>query len=379
MLKINSPASSILRRDKGVNMGKRVHNFSAGPAVLPEEVLLEIQNDLMDYKGHGLSVMEMSHRSAVFQGIVDEAVASTKRIFSLGDNYEVLFLQGGASTQFYMVPLNFCPEDKVANFINTGAWATKALKEAKKIGKKMHIAASSEDKDFTYIPKGYQLSENPAYLHITTNNTIRGTEYKTDLVLDDIPLIADMSSNIMSKPIDVRKYAVIYAGAQKNIGPAGTTLVIFRKDMIEKINPGLPTMMDYHTHIDKASMFNTPPCFAIYVVGLVLKWIEKKGGLKAIEKNNIEKAQLIYDILDNSDFYRGTVVKEDRSLMNIPFRLPTEDLEKKFITESLENGMLNLKGHRSVGGCRASLYNSLPIKSAQDLAQFMMDFERKNK
>jgi phosphoserine aminotransferase len=383
MLKINSTASSRkhsgLRRDKGGKMGKRVHNFSAGPAVLPEEVLLEIQNDLMDYKGHGLSVMEMSHRSAVFQGIVDEAIASTKRIFSLGDDYEVLFLQGGASTQFYMVPLNFCPEDKVANFINTGAWATKALKEAKKIGKKMHIAASSEDKDFTYIPKEYQLSENPAYLHITTNNTIRGTEYKTDLDLGDIPLIADMSSNIMSKPIEAKKYAMIYAGAQKNIGPAGTTLVIIRKNMIEKINPGLPSMMDYHIHIDKGSMFNTPPCFAIYVVGLVLKWIEKKGGLKAIEKNNIEKSQLIYDILDNSDFYRGTVVKEDRSIMNIPFRLPTEELEKKFIAESLENGMLNLKGHRSVGGCRASLYNSLPIKAAQDLAQFMMDFERKNK
>lgn len=359
-------------------MLNRVHNFSAGPAVLPEEVLLEIQKDLVDYKGHGLSVMEMSHRSAVYQGIIDDAVARVKRILGLGEDYEVLFLQGGASTQFYMLPLNFCPEGKVANYIDTGAWSSKALKEAKKIGKKMHIAASSEDKAYTYIPKEYTLSENPAYLHITTNNTIRGTEFKTDLDTGDIPLIADMSSNMMSKPIDAKKYDVIYAGAQKNIGPAGTTLVIIKKDMIERINPGLPTMMDYNTHINKGSMFNTPPCFAIYVVGLVLKWIENMGGLKAVEQNNIKKANLLYNIIDSSDFYKGTVVPEDRSLMNIPFRLPTEELEKKFIAETAENKMMNLKGHRSVGGCRASIYNSIPIKSVEVLADFMKEFERKN-
>lgn len=360
-------------------MTKRVHNFSAGPAVLPEEVLLEVQKDLLDYKGHGLSVMEMSHRSKVYQGIIDEAIAAIKRVMGLDEDYEVIFLQGGASTQFYMVPLNFCPEGKVANYIDTGAWSSKALKEAKKIGKSIHVAASSEDKNYTYIPVNYQLSDNPAYLHITTNNTIHGTEWKIDPDTGDLPLIADMSSNMMSKPIDVKKYALIYAGAQKNIGPAGVTLVIIRKDMVSQINPGLPTMMDYNTHISKGSMFNTPPCFAIYVTGLVIKWIEAQGGLVAMEKYNIKKANYIYDILDRSDFYRGTVVKEDRSMMNIPFRLPSEDLEKKFIAETTELGMLNLKGHRSVGGCRASLYNSLPLKAAQDLAQFMLDFEKRNR
>ncbi|RLC49154.1 MAG: 3-phosphoserine/phosphohydroxythreonine transaminase, partial [Candidatus Cloacimonadota bacterium] len=312
----------------------RVHNFSAGPAVLPEEVLKEVQNELLDYRGEGLSVMEMSHRSATFQAIIDDAMATMKKLMNLGDDYDVLFLQGGASTQFYMIPLNFCPEGKTANYINTGAWSTKALKEAKKIGKKMHVAATSEDKDFTYIPKDFELSENPAYLHITTNNTIRGTEFHFEPnVPDDVPLIADMSSNFLSRPLNFKKYAVMYGGAQKNIGPAGVTFVIIRKDMKEKINSGLPTMMDYKTHLDKGSMFNTPPTFGIYVVGKVLHWIEKKGGLEALEKINIEKANYVYDILDNSDFYRGTVEKEDRSLMNIPFRLPTEELEKKFIAE----------------------------------------------
>ncbi len=358
---------------------KRVFNFSAGPAVLPEEVLKEVQEELLDYRGHGLSVMEMSHRSAVYGDIISDAINRVKEILGLGDKYEVLFLQGGASTQFYMIPLNFCPEDKVANYINTGAWSTKALKEAQKIGKKMHIAASSEDKEFTYIPKEYTLSENPAYLHITTNNTIRGTEYKTDLDLGEVPLIADMSSNMMSKPIDVSKYAVIYAGAQKNIGPAGATLVIIRKDMIEKINPNLPTMMDYNTHLAKGSMFNTPPTFTIYVIGKVLKWIQDNGGLEGMQKRNIEKANYIYDVIDNSDFYIGTVVKEDRSLMNIPFRIANPDLEKKFIAEAQEKGMIGLKGHRSVGGIRASVYNSLPIKAAQTLAEFMIDFEKRNK
>ena len=358
---------------------KRVYNFSAGPAVLPEEVLREVQEEMLDYRGHGLSVMEMSHRSAVYGDIINGAINRVKEILNLGDKYEVLFLQGGASTQFYMIPLNFCPEDKVANYINTGAWSTKALKEAKKIGKKMHVAATSEDKDFTYIPKEYTLSENPAYLHITTNNTIRGTEYKTDLDLGNVPLIADMSSNMLSKPVDVSKYSVIYAGAQKNIGPAGATLVIIRKDMIEKINPNLPTMMDYNTHIAKGSMFNTPPTFTIYVIGKVLKWIQDNGGLVGMQKRNEEKAKYIYDVIDNSEFYIGTVVKEDRSLMNIPFRIANEELEKKFIAEAQEKGMIGLKGHRSVGGIRASVYNSLPIKAAQALAEFMIDFEKKNK
>jgi len=358
----------------------RIHNFSAGPAVLPEEVLLEVQEELFDYRGKGLSVMEMSHRSKEYGEIINNAIEAMKRIMNLGDDFEVLYLHGGASTQFYMIPLNFCPEGKTANYVDTGAWSTKALKEAKKMGKKMHIAASSEDKDYTYIPKKFDISNDAAYLHITTNNTIRGTEYKTDPEIPaDIPLIADMSSNFLSKPLDFKRYSMFYGGAQKNIGPAGVAFVIIRKDLMEKQNSGLPTMMDYQTHIEKGSMFNTPPAFAIYVVGKVLKWIEDNGGLEVREKVNIEKADFLYDIFDNSDFYRGTVVKEDRSLMNIPFRLPTEELEKKFIAEAAAKGMSNLKGHRSVGGCRASLYNSLRMTAVQDLAQFMLDFEKMNK
>ncbi|MCD4817149.1 MAG: 3-phosphoserine/phosphohydroxythreonine transaminase [Candidatus Cloacimonetes bacterium] len=357
----------------------RVHNFSAGPAVLPEEVLKNIQENLVDYKGFGLSVMEMSHRSAEYDEIIVGAKTRMKKIMGLGDDYEVLFLQGGASTQFLMIPLNFCPDDKTANYIDTGTWATKALKEAAKIGKKMHIVASSKDKNYTYIPKNWELAENPAYLHITTNNTIRGTEWKTDPVVPEGTfLFADMSSDILSKPMNFEKYDIIYGGAQKNIGPAGATFVIIRKSIIEKINPNLASMLDYNTHISKGSMFNTPPAFSIYVIGEVLKWVEEKGGLEVREKFNIEKANYLYNIFDNSDYYRGTVVKEDRSLMNIPFRLPSEELEKKFIAEAKAKGMIGLKGHRSVGGCRASVYNSLPMKAVQDLAQFMINFEKKN-
>ncbi|HPR18257.1 MAG TPA: 3-phosphoserine/phosphohydroxythreonine transaminase [Candidatus Cloacimonadota bacterium] len=358
----------------------RIHNFNAGPAVLPEEVLLEVQQNLLDYKGSGLSVMEMSHRSAEYDKIITEARAALLRLMGLGDDYVALYLQGGASTQFLMVPVNFCPEDKVANYINTGTWATNAWKEAKKIGKKYHVAASSEDKDYTYIPKTWQLSDNPAYLHITTNNTIRGTEWQKDPeVPAGVPLIADMSSNFLSRQLDFKKYDMIYGGAQKNIGPAGATFVVIKKSLMEQQNANLPTMLDYKIQIEKDSMFNTPPSFSIYVIGEVLKWIEKNGGLKAREAYNIEKAKLIYDILDSSDFYRGTVVPEDRSRMNVTFRLPSEDLEKKFISEAKAKSMIGLKGHRSVGGCRASLYNSLPMQSAETLAQFMIDFEKANK
>ncbi len=358
----------------------RVHNFSAGPAVLPEEVLKEIQEEIIDYRGAGLSVMEMSHRSAEYQEILIDTRNRLLKLMGLGDDYSALFLQGGASSQFFMIPFNFCDNEKVANYIDTGAWSTKAIKEVKILNKKLHIAATSEDKNFTYIPKSWKLSENPAYLHITSNNTIRGTEWKIDPdVPTGVPLIADMSSNFLSKPLDFGKYDFIYGGAQKNIGPAGATFVVIKKSLIEKQNQCLPTMMDYDTHIKKASAFNTPPTFSIYVIGKVLKWIERNGGLVGMEKRNIEKAKYIYDILDSSEFYRGTVVLQDRSMMNIPFRLPTEELEKKFIAESKENGMLNLKGHVSVGGCRASLYNSLPIKSAQTLAEFMLKFEKDNR
>lgn len=357
----------------------RIHNFSAGPAVLPLEVLEEVQRDLVDYKGKGLSVMEMSHRSKDYQEIFDNAIASMKRLLQVGDDYTVLFLGGGASTQFLMVPMNLCPDNKVANYINTGEWAGKAYKEAKKIGKQTFLSATSEDKNFSYIPKTFNLSENPAFLHYTTNNTIYGTEWHSvPNVSKDTILISDMSSDFLSRPVDGNKYGLIYAGAQKNIGPAGATAVIIRKDLVEKMNTGLPTMMSYKTHVDKDSMFNTPPAFPVYVIGLVLNWIEKTG-LENIQKNNIKKAGYIYDVIDASNFYRGTVEKEDRSLMNITFRLPSEELEEKFIGEAKKLNMIGLKGHRSVGGCRASTYNALPLESSLALANFMKEFETRNK
>ncbi len=357
-----------------------MYNFNAGPAVLPEEVLLEAQADLFNYKGMGLSVMEMSHRSKEFQAIIDDAYTRVKRIYGLGDDYEVLFLQGGASLQFLMVPLNFAAEGKEANYINTGQWSKKAIAEAKKIGKPVHIAASSEDRNFAYIPRTWQLSQNPAYLHITTNNTIFGTEWKFDPdVPEDIPLIADMSSNFMSKPINMQKYSLAYAGAQKNVGPAGTVIVIVKKSLLEKAIPGLPTMLDYNIHAKNGSLYNTPACFIIYMIGLVLKWIENFGGLEKIAENNKVKAGYIYDTIDASNgFYRGTVDKEDRSLMNITFRLPSEELEELFVSEAKKNAMIGLKGHRDVGGCRASCYNSLPLKAAKALSDFMKEFQRQH-
>ncbi len=358
-------------------MSGRIANFSAGPAVLPESVILEAQENLFNYKGKGLSVMEMSHRSQNFQEIIDGAMDLAKELMGLKDDYDILFLGGGASTQFLTIPLNLCPDDKTANYVDTGTWSTKALKEAKKIGKKMHVAASSEDKAFTYIPREFNLTDDAAYLHITTNNTIRGTEY-TFIPEVNVPLIGDMSSNFLSKPMDFTKFALIYAGAQKNIGPSGVTFVAIRKDIQDKLNPGLPTMLDYKTHISKGTMFNTPPTFPIYIVGLVLKWIKANGGLEGIEKINKKKAGYIYDVIDSTDFYNGPVVPADRSLMNIPFRLVNEDLEKKFIAEAAEAGMIGLKGHRSVGGCRASVYNSLPLEAAKKLSDFMVEFEKKN-
>ena len=358
---------------------ERIHNFSAGPGVLPEEVLLEIQQDLLSYKGKGLSVMEMSHRSNEYVEIFNETVATMKRILKIGDDYEVLFLGGGAHTQFLMTAMNLIQEGKVGNYVLTGEWATKAYKEAKKIGKLTHVAASSEDKNFSYLPKVFNISENPAFLHYCSNNTIFGTEYRDDTIFPtNIPLICDMSSDFMSRPLDTKKYALIYAGAQKNIGPAGATAVIIRKDIISSFNAGLPTMLDYKTHIDKESMYNTPPTFPIYIIGLVLKWIEKQG-LEAIEANNIAKAKLIYDAIDSSDFYKGTTAKEDRSLMNITFRLPSEEMEDKFVKEAKALKISGIKGHRSVGGCRASTYNALPIKACEVLAEFMMDFQKKNR
>ncbi len=359
---------------------ERVHNFNAGPAVLPEEVLREAQADLFNYKGMGLSVMEMSHRSKEYQAIIDETHAAVKRIYNLGDDYDVLFLQGGASMQFLMVPMNFAHDGKVANYIHTGVWSKKAIAEAKKIGKQVHLAASSEDKSFSYIPKTHQLSENPAFLHITTNNTIYGTEWHHDPeVAPGVPLIADMSSNFMSKPIDAQKYSMIYAGAQKNVGPAGCVVVIIKKDFLATAQSGLPSMMDYNIHAKNGSMYNTPPSFTIYMIGLVLKWIEEMGGLEKVAANNVAKAKYVYDAIDASNgFFRGTVVPEDRSLMNITFRMATEELEALFISEAKKAGMIGLKGHRDVGGCRASTYNSLPLTATHALAEFMKDFMKKH-
>ena len=356
----------------------RVHNFSAGPAVLPLEVLQEAQHDLVDYKGSGLSVMEMSHRSPEYQAIIDAANARLKKIMKLDDDFEVLFIQGGASLQFYMAPLNLCPSEKTANYIDTGNWSSTAAKESVKIGRKTEIIASSKDKNYTYIPKDFSLTKDAAYLHYTTNNTIAGTQFKY-IPNVDVPLISDMSSDFLSAPMDFNKFSLIYGGAQKNVGPAGCGVVAIRKSMKKNVNKNLPTMVSYQTYIDKGSMHNTPPTFTIYMIGLVLSWIEKLGGLAAVEQMNIEKAKIIYDLLDSSDFYRGTVVKEDRSLMNIPFRLPTVELEQQFIDESKSAKMFNLKGHRSVGGCRASIYNAMPKSSVQFLVDFMKKFEMDNR
>lgn len=362
-------------------MEKRIHNFNAGPSVLPVEVLKDVQANLLNYKGYGLSVMEMSHRSAEYQKIIDDATAMLIKIMGLGDDYEVLFLGGGATTQFLMLAMNLIRDGQEGNYVNTGTWATSALKEAKKIGKGMHIAASSEDKDFTFIPKEVKLSANPAFLHTTSNNTIRGTEYQADPVVPKgVKLVCDMSSNFLSRPYDFTKYDLIYAGAQKNIGPAGVTVVIIRKSIVDQFNDNLPTMMDYRTHIKKGSMHNTPPAFNIYVVGEVLKWIDAFGGLDKVHAHNVKKANYIYNAIDNSNgFYKGTVAKEDRSLMNVTFRLGSEDLEKKFISEAKAAGMIGLKGHRSVGGCRASIYNSCPLESAKALGEFMVKFAADNK
>ena len=357
---------------------ERIHNFSAGPGVLPEEVLLEVQHDLLSYKGNGLSVMEMSHRSKEYDAIFNETVASMKRLLKIDDDYAVLFLGGGAHTQFLMTAMNMIADDKIGNYVLTGEWSSKAYKEAKKIGKQTHVAASSEDKKFSYLPKQFNVSDNAAFLHYCSNNTIFGTEYRDESIFPtNVPLICDMSSDFMSRPLDTKKFALIYAGAQKNIGPAGATAVIIRKDLVEFFNTNLPSMLAYKTHVDGGSMYNTPPTFSIYVIGLVLKWAEKQG-LETIQSNNISKAKLIYDVIDNGGFYTGTVAKDDRSLMNITFRLPSEELEEKFIKGAKELKIDGIKGHRSVGGCRASCYNALPKKACQALADFMIDFQKKN-
>jgi phosphoserine aminotransferase len=359
-------------------MGKRIHNFNAGPAALPLHVLEEIQEELLDFKGSGMSILEVSHRSKWFDDVINDAVERTKNLLNCGEDFHVLFIQGGASLQFCMIPMNLSLEGKPLDFIDTGTWSTKAIKEARIQGKDVRVIASSEDRGFSYIPKEFSVDHDAAFLHFTSNNTIKGTQWAEFPDSGDVPLISDMSSDILSRPFNVKPFGLIYAGAQKNIGPAGTAMVIIRKDMLERVPDDIPTMLKYTTFSEKNSMFNTPACLVIYTINLVLKWLQETiGGLEKMEKVNQEKAALIYDFIDRSDFYQGTVAKDSRSLMNVTFRLPSEDLEGRFIAQALKEGLGGLKGHRSVGGCRASIYNATGIWAVKDLVAFMVEFEKK--
>lgn len=357
----------------------RAFNFSAGPAALPLEVLEKAQREMVDYQGCGMSVMEMSHRSKEFQAIIDNAEANLRKLMNIPDNYNVLFLQGGASLQFAMVPLNLFSTNKKADYVNTGAWSKKAIAEAKRYGN-IKVVASSEDKTFSYIPELKKEMFDPSadYVHITTNNTIYGTKYPQLPDTGSVPLVADMSSNILSEEYDVSNFGLIYAGAQKNIGPAGVTIVIVRKDLTGKALDFTPTMLNYQTYAQEGSMFNTPPCYSIYIAGLVFEWLLEMGGIPVMQKRNIEKAGILYDFLDNSKLFEATVAKKDRSIMNIPFVTGSEELDTKFIAEASKLGFKTLKGHRSVGGMRASIYNAMPKDGVVKLVEFMEKFEKEN-
>ena len=357
----------------------RVYNFSAGPAVLPEEVLKEAADEMLDYKGTGMSVMEMSHRSKAFETIIQEAEADLRELMNIPDNYKVLFLQGGASQQFAMIPMNLM-KNKVADYIVTGQWAKKAYQEACIYGKATKIA-SSEDKTFSYIPdcSDLPISEDADYVYICQNNTIYGTRFTTLPNTKGKTLVADVSSCFLSEPIDVTKYGVVYGGVQKNIGPAGVVIVIIREDLItEDVLPGTPTMLRYKIHADNNSLYNTPPAYGIYICGKVFKWLKKMGGLEKMKEINEKKAKILYDYLDESKLFKGTVRKEDRSLMNVPFVTGNEELDAKFVKEAKAAGFENLKGHRTVGGMRASIYNAMPIEGVQKLVEFMKKFEEEN-
>lgn len=357
----------------------RVYNFSAGPAVLPEEVLREAAAEMLDYNGTGMSVMEMSHRSKAFEEIIQTAEADIRELMNIPDNYKVLFLQGGASQQFAMVPMNLM-KNGVADYIITGQWAKKAYQEAQKYGKANKIA-SSEDKTFSYIPdcSDLPISEDADYVYICENNTIYGTKYKELPNTKGKTLVADVSSCFLSEPVDVTKYGVIYGGVQKNVGPAGVVIVIIREDLItEDVLPGTPTMLQYKTHADAKSLYNTPPAYGIYICGKVFKWLKKQGGLAAMKEKNEKKAKLLYDYLDQSKLFKGTVVSKDRSLMNVPFVTGDKELDAKFVKEAKEAGLENLKGHRTVGGMRASIYNAMPYEGVEALVEFMKKFEEEN-
>ncbi|WP_431808370.1 3-phosphoserine/phosphohydroxythreonine transaminase [Lysinibacillus sphaericus] len=360
-------------------MTQRAYNFNAGPSALPLEVLENAQQQLVNFRNSGMSIMEMSHRSAIFDEVHNEAIALLKKLYAIPENYEVLFLQGGASLQFTMVPMNFLQADKKASYVLSGSWSEKAFKEAKLFGTPVEAASTKENK-YRNIPalSDIQFNEDDAYVHITSNNTIYGTQWKEFPETGNVPLVADMSSDILSKPVDVSKFGIIYAGAQKNLGPSGVTVVIIRKDLLEKANKEIPTMLKYTTHADGNSLYNTPPTFGIYMLGEVLKWVEAKGGVEAVAKLNEAKAQVIYDAIDNSNgFYKGHATPESRSLMNITFRVADEELEKQFLAEAKAAGFIGLNGHRSVGGCRASTYNAVPLETCEALRDFMVAFQQK--
>ena len=357
----------------------RVINFSAGPATLPESVLRQAAEEMLDWHGSGQSVMEMSHRGKEFMSIAAQAEADLRELMAIPANYKVLFLQGGASLQFAMIPLNLLRGKASADYVNTGEWAKKAIKEAKQYCQ-VNVVASSEDKNFTYAPAqtGWKLSRDAAYVHYTANETIGGVEFHWVPQTGDVPLVCDMSSNILSKPVDVSKYGLIYAGAQKNIGPAGLTIAILRDDLIGQVLPKTPVMLDYKTHAENESMYNTPPTYGIYIAGLVFQWIKQNGGLAAMEKRNREKAALLYAFLDQSNFFVSPVAQADRSLMNVPFTLNKAELDEEFLKGAKSRGMIQLKGHRSVGGMRASIYNAMPVEGVKALVDYMKEFEAKH-
>ena len=358
----------------------RVYNFSAGPSILPESVLKTAAEEMMDYQGSGQSVMEMSHRSKTYDAIIKECEALLRDVMNIPDNYKVLFLQGGASSQFAMIPLNLMNKSRKADFFITGQWANKAYQEASRYGE-AHVVASSKDKTFSYIPewKTEDLTPDADYVHICMNNTIYGTRYTKLPKTGEVPLVADISSCILSEPIDVSKFGLLYAGAQKNMGPAGLTVVIVREDLIGNAQDITPTMFNYQIHADNGSMYNTPPCYAIYVAKLVLEWVKNEiGGLEKMKEINEKKAAILYDYLDSSSLFKATVAAPDRSLMNVPFITGNEELDAKFVKEATAAGFVNLKGHRSVGGMRASIYNAMPIEGVEKLVEFMKAFEKAN-
>jgi phosphoserine aminotransferase len=358
-------------------MNHTVHNFYAGPAKLPQPVLEQVREEFLNFRGSGMSIVEISHRSALFDELLHDTITRVKRLLGFGNSHHVLFVQGGASHQFCMLPMNLALQGRPVDYMNTGVWSAKAIKEARIQGMDVRVIATSEDREFSYIPTEYTVDQDAAYLHFTSNNTIMGTQWHRYPDGKGVPLVADMSSDFMSHPIDVTPFGLIYAGAQKNIGPSGIAMVLIREDMLERVPDTLPTLLKYTTFQEHNSLFNTPPTFTIYVINLVLTWLEETvGGLEQVEKINREKASIIYQVIDNSEIYRGIVEADSRSLMNVAFRLPDSELEKRFLADAQKQGFIGLKGHRSIGGCRASIYNAVTLDSVKSLAAFMQEFEK---